>query len=202
MMNQSFIKGYNQRAADEEIILHQYSRNLIFDVLERAGDGYGTLGKIWYAIKNTEISLMESKSNMDKTDEGLLGNEKIEDAIAALQQQPTQELLAHALTVVRRRMRENGQVIIAVEPNAAAGQMKLQAVKTSDGKNWWAVFTSFDEELKGSESVMSTFMTDIGKVLEAALSEEEISGVIINPWNRTLMLDKTLIRIVLGDVTQ
>ena len=78
---------------------------------------------------------------MDKTDEGLLGNEKIEDAIAALQQQPTQELLAHALTVVRRRMRENGQVIIAVEPNEAAGQMKLQAVKTSDGKNWWAVFT-------------------------------------------------------------
>lgn len=49
---------------------------------------------------------------------------------------------------------------------------------------------------------MSTYMTDIGKVLEAALSEEEISGVIINPWNRTLMLDKTLIRIVLGDVTQ
>ena len=202
MMNQSFIKGYNQRAADEEIILHQYSRNLIFDVLERAGDGYGTLGKIWYAIKNTEISLMESKSNMDKTDEGLLGNEKIEEAIAALQQQPTQELLAHALTVVRRRMRENGQVIIAVEPNAAAGQMKLQAVKTSDGNSWWAVFTSFDEELKGGGSVMSTFMTDIGKVLEAALSEEEISGVIINPWNRTLMLDKTLIRIVLGDVTQ
>ena len=202
MMNQSFIKGYNQRAADEEIILHQYSRNLIFDVLEHAGDGYGTFGKIWYAIKNTEISLMESKSNMDKTDEGLLGNEKIEDAIAALQQQPTQELLAHALTVVRRRMRENGQVIIAVEPNAAAGQMKLQAVKTSDGNSWWAVFTSFDEELKGGGSVMSTFMTDIGKVLEAALSEEEISGVIINPWNRTLMLDKTLIRIVLGDVTQ
>ena len=139
---------------------------------------------------------------MDKTDEGLLGNEKIEEAIAALQQQPTQELLAHALTVVRRRMRENGQVIIAVEPNTAAGQMKLQAVKTSDGNNWWAVFTSFDEELKGGGSVMSTFMTDIGKVLEAALSEEEISGVIINPWNRTLMLDKTLIRIVLGDVTQ
>ena len=61
MMNQSFIKGYNQRAADEEITLHQYSRNLIFDVLERAGDGYGTFGKIWYAIKNTEIRLMESK---------------------------------------------------------------------------------------------------------------------------------------------
>ena len=138
----------------------------------------------------------------NKIDEGLLRNEKIEEAIAALQQSPTEELLAHALTVVRRRMRENGQVIIAVEPNAAADQMKLQAVETSDGNSWWAVFTSFDEEMKGSGSVMSTFMTDIGKVLEAALSEEEIHGVIINPWNRTLMLDKTLIRIILGNMAQ
>ncbi len=136
-----------------------------------------------------------------KTDEGLYGNEKIEEAIAALQQEPTQELLAHALTVVRRRMRENGQMIIAVEPGMSGEQMKLQAVQTGDGNSWWAVFTSFEEELKGSGSVMSTFMTDIQKVLEAALSEGQISGVIINPWNRTLMLDKTLIRIILGENT-
>lgn len=136
-----------------------------------------------------------------KTDEGLYGNEKIEEAIAALQQEPTQELLAHTLTVVRRRMRENGQMIIAVEPGMSGEQMKLQAVQTADGNSWWAVFTSFEEELKGSGSVMSTFMTDIQKVLEAALSEGQISGVIINPWNRTLMLDKTLIRIILGETT-
>ena len=136
-----------------------------------------------------------------KTDEGLYGNEKIEEAIAALQQEPTQELLAHALTVVRRRMRENGQMIIAVEPGMSGEQMKLQAVQTADGNSWWAVFTSCEEELKGSGSVMSTFMTDIQKVLEAALSEGQISGVIINPWNRTLMLDKTLIRIILGETT-
>ena len=136
-----------------------------------------------------------------KTDEGLYGNEKIEEAIAALQQEPTQELLAHALTVVRRRMREHGQMIIAVEPGMSGEQMKLQAVQTADGNSWWAVFTSFEEELKGSGSVMSTFMTDIQKVLEAALSEGQISGVIINPWNRTLMLDKTLIRIILGENT-
>lgn len=136
-----------------------------------------------------------------KIDEGLYGNEKIEEAIAALQQEPTQELLAHTLTVVRRRMRENGQMIIAVEPGMSGEQMKLQAVQTADGNSWWAVFTSFEEELKGSGSVMSTFMTDIQKVLEAALSEGQISGVIINPWNRTLMLDKTLIRIILGETT-
>ena len=44
----------------------------------------------------------------EKKDKGLQGNEKIEEAILALQQEPTEELLAHALTVVRRRMREQG----------------------------------------------------------------------------------------------
>ena len=144
---------------------------------------------------------MSDNKNVNQ-DKGLQGNEKIEQAIAALQQEATQEMLAHTLTVIRRRMRENGQFILSVEPPTGDNQLRIGTVKTGDGKIWWAAFTGFEEELKGGGSVMSTFMTDIGKVLEAALSEEEINGVIINPWNRTLMLDKTLIRIVLGDVTQ
>ena len=39
-------------------------------------------------------------------DEGLRGNERIEDAIFALQKEATQEQLAHTLTVIRRRMKE------------------------------------------------------------------------------------------------
>ena len=76
----------------------------------------------------------------EKKDKGLQGNEKIEEAILAIQQNPTEELLAHALTVVRRRMREQGQFIVAVEPPSAdvkeavmqAGgtAMRLQAVQT------------------------------------------------------------------------
>lgn len=37
-------------------------------------------------------------------DEGLRGNEKIEEAIFLLQKEPSQEQLAHTLTVIRRRM--------------------------------------------------------------------------------------------------
>ena len=131
-------------------------------------------------------------------DETLKGNEKIEEAIAALQQEPTQEMLAHALTVVRRRMQAHGQLIVAVEPLVGNQQMRLQAIQTDDGKKWWAAFTSFDEELKGGGSVMSTFLTDMEKLFVSALSVDEIEGVIINPWNRTLMLDKNLIRIIRG----
>ncbi len=137
-------------------------------------------------------------ANEIPADKGLSGNEKIEEAIAALQEEPSQELLAHTLTVIRRRMQEDGQLILAVEPPAGEAQLRIQAVQTSDGKQWWSAFTGFEEELKGGGSVMSTFLTEIRKLFESALSVNEIQGIILNPWNRTLMLDKTLLRIILG----
>lgn len=76
--------------------------------------------------------------------------------------------------------------------------MNVQAVKTSDGKNWWVAFTGFDEELKGGDSVKSTFLTDMDKLFQSALTVDEIEGAIINPWNRTIMLNKRLISIILG----
>ena len=107
-------------------------------------------------------------------------------------------MLAHALTVVRRRMKENGQLIVAVEPPAGGGQLLLQTVKTSDGKLWWAAFTGFEEELRGSDRVKSTFLADMGQLFATALQADGIEGIILNPWNRTLMLEKELIRIILG----
>ena len=143
---------------------------------------------------------MSDNKNVNQ-DKGLQGNEKIEQAIAALQQEATQEMLAHTLTVIRRRMREKGQFILSVEPPTGDNQLRIGTVKTGDGKVWWAAFTSFEEELKGSGSVMSTFLSDMEKLFTAALGTEGINGVIVNPWNRTLMMDKNLIQIVLGNQT-
>jgi len=132
-----------------------------------------------------------SPAKNENQDEGLKGNEKIEDAIA------TEELLAHALTVIRRRMKEGGQLIVAVEPSVQGTQMNLQTVKTTDGAVWWSAFTSFEEELKGADQIKSTFLTDIDKLFQTALSVPEIKGVILNPWNCTIMLDKHLIEIIM-----
>ena len=137
-------------------------------------------------------------NNIQNKDEGLIGNEKIEEAVLALQNEPSGERLAHTLTVIRRRMKEGGQLIVAVEPSLENMQMRLQTVKTEDGGIWWSAFTSFDEEVKGADSVMSTFMTDIRKLFDAALKVDEIEGIILNPWNRTIMLDKKLIKIIIG----
>lgn len=142
----------------------------------------------------------EIKDEQKLQDEGLQGNEKIEEAIAGLQQEATQEMLAHTLTVIRRRMKEKGQLILAVEAPSGDEQLKIGTVKTADGKIWWAAFTSFEEELKGGNSVQSTFLTDMEQLFTSALTVKEIEGIIINPWNRTIMLNKNLINIILGNV--
>ena len=131
-------------------------------------------------------------------DEGLNGNETIEQAIAALQQEATQEQLAHTLTVLRRRMKAGGQLIVAVEPALDGGPVQLKTIQTADGGRWWYAFTSFDEDLKGAEPLKSTFLAEIGKLFDAVLAVPELNGLILNPWNRTIQLDKELIRIIKG----
>ena len=84
----------------------------------------------------------------------------------------------------------------AVEPGPDNSQLRLRTIRTADGASWWYAFTSFEEELKGAEPVKSTFLVEIGKLFDAVLAVPEIHGVILNPWNRTLQLDKTLIRII------
>ena len=158
----------------------------------------GFLIQSWKDNEKNKERKQELKDNGIIKDEGLQGNEKIEEAIAALQQELTDEMLAHALTVIRRRMREKGQLILAVDAPGGDGKLNVQVVKTDDGKSWWAAFTSFEEELKGGGSVMSTFLTDIDQLFRSAIAADGIEGIIINPWNRTLMLNKQLLQIVLG----
>ena len=132
-------------------------------------------------------------------DEKLQGNEKIETAIEGLKKEPTQEMLAHALTVIRRRMKEDAELIVAVDPALEGSQLNVHVLRLEDDSSWWMAFTSFEEEVKGANKVMSTFMGNMRQMFEAVLKTDGVDGIIVNPWNRTLMLDKTLIRIILGE---
>ena len=130
-------------------------------------------------------------------DEALNGNEKIEEYIGILQKEPAEEMLAVTLTAVRRRVKEHGQVIVPVE-GTFGENFQVQTIQLDNGEQWLSAFTSFEEELKGSQPVMSTFLADLGQLLDMALESEQVLGLILNPWNRTLMLDKNLIRVIKG----
>ncbi|MDO4490870.1 MAG: SseB family protein [Lachnospiraceae bacterium] len=134
---------------------------------------------------------------MEQTKE-LAGGQRIEEAILQVQKEPSQESLAHALTIIRREMKAETHLIVAVDSIPGDAQISLRTVTTEDGKRWFAAFTSFEEQLKGSNPVMSAFTAPIAQVFDTALSTGLVEGVIVNPWNRTMLLDKNLIRIIIG----
>ena len=129
-------------------------------------------------------------------DEGLRGNEKIESYVGMLQKEPSQELLAVALTSIRRRMKEGGQFIVPVD-YGEDGRLQVQIMQI-DGKKWLPAFTGFEEQMKGKTQVMSTFLASIDQLLSMALTGD-VEGVLLNPWNLTMKLDKNLIRIIRGE---
>ena len=132
-------------------------------------------------------------------DNTLQENTKIEEAIEQLQKVPSQEMLTHTLTVLRRRMKEDGELIPSVDQDAGTGSLQMRLLKTKDGRSWFLAFTSFEEQMKDSNPVMSAFTAKISQLFQMVLEEEKIDGLILNPWNRTIMLDKNLIRIIIGE---
>ena len=132
-------------------------------------------------------------------DNNLQENTKIEEAIEQLQKVPSQEMLTHTLTVLRRRMKEDGELIPSVDQDAGTGSLQMRLLKTKDGRSWFLAFTSFEEQMKDSNPVMYAFTAKISQLFQMVLEEEKIDGLILNPWNRTIMLDKNLIRIIIGE---
>ena len=134
----------------------------------------------------------------NKTDKGLAGNEKLEEQIMMLQKEPSPEMLSVVLTTVRRRMKEHGEMIVPVEADPS-GNLRVQIMQIENGEKWLAVYTSFEEQMMGGQSVQSTFLSDIGQLLRMVLHENSVEGLLVNPWNRSLRLSRDLIRIVLGE---
>lgn len=132
-------------------------------------------------------------------DENLKGNEKIEADIKTLLEAPSDEALAVLLTGIRARMKDNGHLVVAVDAAPGVGEsLQVRTVSMNDMK-WMVAYTSFDEELKGGESVMSAFTAPISQILAMITASDELAGVIINPYGGTIKLDKTLSSLILGE---
>lgn len=138
---------------------------------------------------------------MAEKDKGLIGNEQIEENIEALKTSFTDENLATVLTTIRKRILDRGQFVVAVEvPDGASNPGTNLALKTCNfnGKKWFIAFTSFDEELKGNNSVMSCFLADIDKIFDFTLNNTEVEGVILNPYGNMMTLNKQIIEVIIG----
>lgn len=131
-------------------------------------------------------------------DKNLLGNKLIEDAISDMYKNMSDERLAKVLTTIRSRMMDGGHLVVAVKPSETEG-LELRPVRLQDGTKWFAAFTSMDEEIKRQDTFISGFTAEISMLFNTALQVDEVSGIIINPWDKALKLDKQLIRLLGSD---
>ncbi len=133
------------------------------------------------------------KIKRNNNDFFLEGNEQIEEAIKNFHENSSPETLDDLLNTIRRRMHEDGHFLFPIwsdenDPNS----FTIRTIQTNDGKLWFAAFTSREEYEKGapSERVLSFF---IDKMLKTEW-DENISGMIINPWGTNFLLNNDLIR--------
>lgn len=135
------------------------------------------------------------------TDKGLTGNEKIEEDIKKLKADFTDESLANVLTVIRKRALENGQFVVAVDASKSDTNLSLSTVNMN-GKRWFVAYTSFEEEMKGNLNVMSGFLADISELFELTLKSAEVEGILLNPHGNMMTLNKQIIEVVRGNISE
>ncbi len=143
----------------------------------------------------------------------LTGNVVIEEAIDRYYKDTNKDNLIAILEAIRKRMHEDGHLMIPVIPPEQMLNMvdpetvkvgdtftvqeesrfKLHHLQTEDGGSWLVAFTSREEFEKGeSASIISFFIEEFLKSCRDMAEE----GVILNPWGNSFLLTKDLIKLI------
>jgi ADP-ribosylglycohydrolase len=118
----------------------------------------------------------------------LEGNDIIDDAISRYHDDGSEENLAAVLDAIRERMHADGHFIFPViRDEEDANRFEFRAIKTNDGKLWHAAFTNRAESEKGAPSEVLSFFIDW--TLKGT-QEDDVAGIIINPWGQSFRLTK------------
>ena len=78
-------------------------------------------------------------------------------------------------------------------------RLKVDTMKDGDGKLWIPLFTDEEEIYKG-ETTNIIFETSIDFLIGSAFSNEEVEGLVINPFGQSFAMSKDLIKIILDNI--
>lgn len=130
--------------------------------------------------------------------EHLNGNYVIERAVnAAIQTGFTEETVNGLIVALQQRMRENGHLLLPIEPpdEQDPNTFKLRGVPDENGELFLACFTSEEELNKGGPTGRLSQFIDV--FLTTAVDLETVRGIVINPWSGGCRIPKTILQIVL-----
>lgn len=132
-------------------------------------------------------------------DESIQG--KLEQAIAAMTAAQTNENLFAVLQLLGDMLEQEAQVVVPADkmrdPDTQAGQedrFQFRMLQASDGSALMVCFTSMAELERGAPS--TAVKLPLGQLLETAMSNEQVGGIVINPWGQPFRLTRQLLEML------
>ncbi len=151
----------------------------------------------------------------------LKGNERLEDAIHILTENPDNEHMIAVLDIIQERMEEGGHFLIPVERVVEEAvdendtpTYKLRTLTMEDGDEVLVAFTREDQSRHSmTTQIISNY---IQPFLEMASQTDKASGLVINPWGESVYIPRELLQMLfeegeeyesqvkfeLGDITE
>ncbi len=129
-------------------------------------------------------------------------NDKIEKALKVLTYHQDDKSLSLLLDALRRRSAQKGKFIVPVQPVKATSSedeavgFQVRTVTLNSGALAICAFTSQEEFEKGAES--DVIHQPIDELLRFVYSNNQLKGLLINPWGKPMLLDKEMIKQILA----
>ncbi len=124
------------------------------------------------------------------------GNEPIEQAIANLYEDNSDQNLAYLLFTLSKAMNSAGSFYVPIEmpDNLISEELYLRIRKTQDpeGKIWFLAYTSEEETEKGDSGFTTIYAID--DFFKYVLASGDAEGILLNPWGRPYPLPMYLIQ--------
>ncbi len=154
----------------------------------------------------------------ERNDDLLYDNTLLENAIKNLENNYGQPAIRDLILAFKTRIQQDGRLLIPVtepldtpESMFDVDKMSLsnllgdseeplfaepRKVELYRGGEAYSAFTSKEEMDKGEPTKFTT--TSISEFLEQALEDDEVVGIVLNPWDVSVLLDRKLIEMVLA----
>ena len=131
-------------------------------------------------------------------DSTLNGNELVEEMIHRFYQEQSAENLMAVCLAVRQRMDQDGHLIFPADVNTDDEGNQVFSFKTLDfeGSPVLVAFTSVAEREKAPSSGAVSQFIDV--MLDVLMQDEEVAGLMLNPWGESLFLGKEDIGLILS----
>ena len=128
----------------------------------------------------------------------LEGNECIDEAVTAFYKNPSEDTFTGILYAIYLRMMADGHFIIPVDPyeDEEGNQgFNFKTLLNENNELAVAAFTTGENFKKAPETgALSNF---IDSLLVAVKGDDNISGILLNPWGETFFLTKEMIATII-----